>query len=649
MRRDFLTDYILYLLTRAEAAFFRLLPLNLSLLIGRRFGDTAYYLIGKRKAVAYRNLRAAFRGKYNPAQSHTIIRKAYQNLAQSYIELLRFPIMGEDYFKKYITIEGDEKLKRALKEEGKGVIVLTAHFGNWELSSLAASIEGYKMNVLARWQKFERLNGYLNRMRSFRGANVIFKADAKEQILKVLNNNEVVGILSDQDGGSRGEFVEFFGRLASTPKGVAHFSLKTGAPIFPVFIVRQKGAYHKITVEEDISVLPSGDIAKDIHEVLQRFANALQSYIERYPDQWLWMHKRWKSTPTRYVSVLSDGKAGHTKQSLAIANMIKQLRLEQGNEPKDTIIETLEIRFKDKLARAIFDLGCLLGLSLHRLSFCFPEDVYNNIKSAYGDYIISCGASLAGLNLFLKKDLSAKSLVIMRPNIYNIKDYDLAVIPAHDGISRKPNVVITKGAVSDLDAEKLAGYAEQLKRRISITKKRLIGILLGGDSKAYITDPELVNDLLEAVLRAADEMDSEVLVTTSRRTSAPVESVVKSRLSNSERVKLLLIANENNFEGAIEGIMGLSDVLVVSGESIAMITEAVTSGKKVAVFMPRKRNPFLKTKQESAVRALERDKALVISNADRMKSDICSLIGQAGPQPFSADAEAVRRAIRKII
>lgn len=645
-----MADYILYLIVKVEAFFLRLLPLRLSLWVGRSFGSAIYYLFGKRKQVAYANLRAAFRGRYTPAQLNRIIKKIYQNLSQSFVELLRFPCLDEAYVKKYIKVEGADvdKVRKALKEDDKGVIYLTAHFGNWELSSLVGGAYGLKMNVLARWQKFERLNGYLNKMRSSKGARVIFKEDAKEEIMQALKNNEVVGILSDQDGGKRGEFVDFFGRRASIAKGVAQFSLRTGAPIFPVFIIREKGPYHRISIEDDISVLPSEDIKKDIHEILQRFATILQSYVEKYPAQWLWLHKRWKSTPTKYILVINDGKTGHLKQSLAVAGMIKELRVESGYEAKDTIIETLEVEFKNKYLRAVFDLGTMLGFNLHRLSFCFSKEVYDRIKAVYADFIISCGSSTAGIALSLKRELNAKAIVVMRPNIYSIRDYNLAIIPLHDKIKRTPKVIFTKGTVTDLTAESLSKHASALRERVNVTKDNIIGVLIGGDSKAYTLEAGLVTAVLDEVLRAAKELDAEILITTSRRTSGAVEDAVKARLSGVERVKLLLIANENNFESAIEGILALSNILVVSGESIAMITEAIASGRRPLVFMPRKKQLFFKTKQETATANLEKEGLVRLSDADHIKDDICDSVRQAAPPVTFSDRDLVRSALGKI-
>ncbi|KPK38335.1 MAG: hypothetical protein AMJ78_10185 [Omnitrophica WOR_2 bacterium SM23_29] len=625
-----------------------MLPLRFSLWVGRRFGDILYCLIGKRSLIAYANLKAAFGGRYTPVQLKGIIKSECRSLSQSFIEVLKFPVFGDDYVDKYIKVEGEDKIKAALKG-GRGVILLTGHFGNWELSSLVGALKGYKMNVLARWQKFDMLNGYLNKMRSFRGADVISKDDSREMITRALNRNEVVGILSDQDGGKRGEYVEFFRRLASTPKGVAHFSLKTGAPILPVFIIRKKGPYHRVVIEEDISITASDDINVDIHEILQRFAKVLQMYVERYPGQWLWLHKRWKTTPTKYVLLLSDGKAGHLKQSLSVANAINEVRVESGYAPADTKIETLEVRFKNRFARTFFELFSVLGVGLNRLSFCFTSGAFDDIRSKYADFIISCGSSLAGLNLLLKKEFNARSIVIMKPSIHNVNKYDLAIIPAHDRPELRPNVVVTKGAVADINKASFEKYASELKKNINITKDNVIGVLIGGDSKAYILRPELINSVLDGVLLAADDLDADILLTTSRRTSNTVEGAVKTRLKGRERVKLLLIANEYNFDGAVESILGNSDILVISGESIAMITEAINFSKKVLVFMPHKKNLLFGTKQELLIKDLEAKGHVVVSNSDRLREDICNSVKAGLKGKVLSDIDSIRLALKRFI
>ncbi|MFA5334206.1 MAG: ELM1/GtrOC1 family putative glycosyltransferase [Candidatus Omnitrophota bacterium] len=645
-----MADWILYLIVRLEAFTFRLLPLRFSLWTARAFGSLIYYTMGRRKTVAYANLRAAFRGKYAPAQLDNIIKSVYRNIAQSYTELLKFPQIDDNYIRKYIKIEGRDKIKKSVDAfGGTGVIFLTAHFGNWELSSLIGSDAGYKMNVLARWQKMEKLNGYLNKMRGSKGANVIFKQNAVEEILDSLNRKEAVGILSDQDGGKKGELVEFLGRRASTPKGAAHFSLRTHAPIFPVLIVREHGPYHRIVVEDDISVMRSDSLEKDVHEILQRFADVLAKYVTKYPGQWLWLHKRWKSTPTKYVLVLNDGKAGHYKQSLALSRLIRKMRSEKGYSADDTLIETAEVKFRSGAARVIFDLGSKIGFGIHALSGCFEGESYEALRSSYADYVVSCGASLAGVNLSLKRELGAKSLVIMKPNIFSVKDFDIAVIPVHDMVKPAKNTVFTKGTVTGLDAGTLRGYADKLDEKVKIKKDKVIGVLIGGDSRDYVLEKELAVQVMDEVLSAAGQLDAEVLVTTSRRTQRAVEFALKERYGKADRIRMLLIANDGNFEGAIEGILGLSDLLVVSGESVAMLTEAISSDKPVIAFMPRKMKPGPATKIERSVGNLEKENLIKVSEAPALKEDIVHYMGrkQAGIQ--GADLEAIRAVLGKII
>jgi KDO2-lipid IV(A) lauroyltransferase len=644
-----LADWILYLIVRLEAFIFRLMPLGFSLWAARTFGSLIYHTMGRRKTVAYANLRAAFRGKYTPAQLDRIIKSIYRNIAQSYMELLKFPQIDDKYIKKYIKIEGQDKVKKAAADGGSGVIFLTAHFGNWELSSLIGSTVGYKMNVLARWQKMEKLNGYLNKMRGSKGANVIFKENAVEEIFDSLNRKEAVGILSDQDSGKKGELVEFLGRRASTPKGVAHFSLRTGAPIFPVFMIREHGPYHRIVVEDDISVMRSDDLEKDVHEILQRFADVLAKYVTQYPEQWLWLHKRWKSTPTKYVVVLNDGKAGHYKQSLALSRLIRKMRAEKGFSQDDTVIETAEVKFKNDAAKMLFDIGSRAGLGIHALSRCFEKESYEALRSVYADYLVSCGASLAGVNLSLKKELGAKSLVIMKPNIFDINDFDIALVPVHDRVKPAKNAVFTKGTVTDLSGATLRRYADKLNEKVKIKKDKVIGVLIGGDSRDYVLEKELAVSVMDNVLRAAEDINAEVLVTTSRRTQRAVEFALKERYGKADRIRMLLIANDGNFEGAIEGILGLSDLLVVSGESVAMLTEAISSDKPVIAFMPRKIKPNSATKLEKSVGNLEGENLIKVSEPSALKEDILHYIGHKPAGVSGADLEAVRAALGRII
>jgi len=329
--------------------------------------------------------------------------------------------------------------------------------------------------------------------------------------------------------------------------------------------------------------------------------------------------------------------------------MIRDARAAKGYLPDDTAIESADVKFRSASARAVFDLGSKAGLGIHALSGCFEKESYEALRSSYADYVVSCGSSLAGVNLSLKKELGARSIVIMKPNIFDIKDFDLAVIPSHDMVKPAKNTVFTKGTVTVLDAAALRGYAARLNEKVKITKQKVIGVLIGGDSRDYVLEKELAAEVMDGVLRAAGEIDAEVLVTTSRRTQRAVEFALKERYGKSGRIKLLLIANDGNFEGAIEGILGLSDILVVSGESVAMLTEAVSSDRPVIAFMPRKIRPRSASKLERSVGNLEKEALIRVSTPAEIAEDIIHYIGHEPAAVSGGDIAAVRAALGKII
>jgi mitochondrial fission protein ELM1 len=164
-----------------------------------------------------------------------------------------------------------------------------------------------------------------------------------------------------------------------------------------------------------------------------------------------------------------------------------------------------------------------------------------------------------------------------------------------------------------------------------------------------VLEKELAVQVMDEVLLAAGQINAEVLVTTSRRTQRAVEFALKERYGKADRIRMLLIANDGNFEGAIEGILGLSDLLVVSGESVAMLTEAISSDKPVIAFMPRKIKPGRATKLERAVGSLEKENLIKVSEPPSLKEDVVNNMGrkQAGIQ--GADLEAIRAVLGKII
>ncbi|MDP3789356.1 MAG: lysophospholipid acyltransferase family protein, partial [Candidatus Omnitrophota bacterium] len=310
-------DYTLSLVARFFNVVLTAIPIRIALAIGRFFGNLAYIANYNRAKVAYANMRAAFVGEKEPSEMRSIVRDLYRNFGQMLVEIVRMPSINKAYMEKYVEVHGFNNFTDALKK-GRGVIYLTGHFGNWELCSIASALQGFPLFVLAREQKMARLNNLLNMARESKGCKVIKKGMATREIYEHLENNGIVGILSDQDAGKKGVFINFFGRPTSSPRGAFALTGKTRALIIPAFAVRTEGPYHKIFIESPIEVSNSGDVEANELEAMQKFTSLLESYIRQYPEQWLWLHKRWKSTPLRKVAILSDGKKGHLNQSLAV-------------------------------------------------------------------------------------------------------------------------------------------------------------------------------------------------------------------------------------------------------------------------------------------------------------------------------------------
>ncbi len=611
------------------------------------------YLFSRRRQVAIKNLRAAFAQEKSRGELRRIARRSIQNMAVSLGEMLCFPEMNLSTVRRDIRFEGLEKFEPYLSKQ-QGLIFLTAHFGNWELLNVTASVLGYPMVVLARTQKHPRSDAYLNSFRSCKGSQVIRKGMPVREILRSLKNGKVVGILSDQDGGKNGTFVRFFGRLSSTPSGVITFAMRTGAPIFPTFGVRLDWKRHQIDVK-DALVMPDPATNSEEAEriVLQQFASVLEQEIRKNPDQWLWAHRRWKSTPDRSIVILSDGKTGHLNQSLAVLEAIKEERRESGLE--HTHAHVVSVKFKNKFLEKLFNgMGILfrghLPFGYRWMRFALEAPCLRELMTTYADVVISCGSSLAVLNRLVQKENSAKSLVVMRPPF--CEGFDAVIVPRHDGVSPAKNIFATDRALSFFSGpylEKEAGILRQDLGDWGDHKK--VGLLIGGDTKELKFSQGVLRGVLEALNHFISKKDALIFATSSRRTPRWADALLKETFRGSKKCPLLVLANEANRPGVVAGILGSSDVIVVSGESISMISEAVASGKPVLVFAPSKEKS-LKPKFQRFLDHLASEKQIFRVSAETIAETIEHQLfhtnGTGAADP-SHDWEVLRQAVRRVL
>jgi len=404
-----LVDWTGFILAKILTFFAFFVPLKLALFLGRFLGTAVFFADGKRKKMAYANLKAAFCKDLSPAQIRRIAKSSFQTLGLNLVEVLKFPYINKKYVDKHVRIENLSHLNNALAKN-KGVILLTAHFGNWELSALAAAIRGYPMLVLAREQRHPRLNRLLNSYREKKGCRVIQKGMGLREIIRSLKRNELVGMLGDQSAGRRGAWIDFFSRPASTPRGPVEIALRTGSEILPSFMVREKGGRHRLVIEAPLGLDRDGGNREDkVISSLKRFNELLESYARKYPAQWLWPHNRWKRTPLHLCLVLSEeGLTGG--EVLSIPECMRE----------KVKTETIQVRFKNSFTRWLLTLlspfasfkcqGCM-----RCVKFCLEKKSYDKLMKTYASIIIPSSPKLKAISRFLSKENNAQEIIRIFP------------------------------------------------------------------------------------------------------------------------------------------------------------------------------------------------------------------------------------------
>ena len=290
-----MTSFLIYLILRAFSLFANLLPEGFSLWLGRQLGNVTYYLDLEHRKVAIQNLHTAFGQEKSASEIRGIARRTFQNLGMMAIEFFRIPKMDVETFKKRVKIEGLEEALRLLGK-GRGVLLLLSHFGNWELMGIMSKLIGDSIMVIAKpMKKNKRVDQFITKIRSAAGLEVVSSVKASRTVIKALSQNRVVGILIDQRAKrSEGIWADFFGKKAPTTPGLAVLAMKTGAPVVPVFMVRNGFEKHRLIIQEPLELVHTSDIKKDVEANTQLFNHTLESMIRQYPDQWFWVHRRWE-------------------------------------------------------------------------------------------------------------------------------------------------------------------------------------------------------------------------------------------------------------------------------------------------------------------------------------------------------------------
>jgi KDO2-lipid IV(A) lauroyltransferase len=282
-------------LARAVLGFFRVLPLGAGVALARIIARLGFWF-PKLRRTGERNLQLAF-PDLSEAERRRLLRGAFENLGRMLAMFSRFPNRG-DALKRLIACEGLEHLQTALQQQ-RGVILFTGHLGAWELSSFGLSLFGYPLSFLVRQIDNPKIEAIVDRARRSRGNRTIDKTSAAREMLQILRDGGALGILVDLNTLDREAiFVDFFGRPASTTFIVAKLALRTGAEVLPVFAPwDQERKQIKLIIGEPLRIERTGDENEDVRRLTQEYTRVVEDYVRRYPDQWLWIHRRWKTRP----------------------------------------------------------------------------------------------------------------------------------------------------------------------------------------------------------------------------------------------------------------------------------------------------------------------------------------------------------------
>ena len=256
-----------------------------------------YWCLGRLRRVGMRNLELAL-PELSCETRTGILRRVYVHLGWQLVEFCRMTRYTPENTRGWIRTEGLEHYLEA-QARGKGVLVLTGHLGAWELSSFYHSLMGHPMGMLIRRLDNRRLDEYVNRIRSMHGNFILSKDDFGRGLLTAMRTGATVGMLIDTNmTPPRGEFVKFFGTDACTGTGLAHVARNTGATVLPGFMLWEPGeGKYVLHFGPEIEIPHTADRGADILEGTRRCTAELERWIRRYPDQWLWIHRRWKTRP----------------------------------------------------------------------------------------------------------------------------------------------------------------------------------------------------------------------------------------------------------------------------------------------------------------------------------------------------------------
>ena len=274
-----------------------LMPRSMSRAFAISLGRVVYLLHFRLREVGMRNLAMALPEK-SEAERASILRGVFTSLGRQLAELCQFPRYTPQNIDEVVVYDGLENYEQAYAR-GKGVLFLTAHFGGWELSAFAHSLHGHWLHIVMRPMDNPYLDRMIEHYRTMHGNKTVAKDDFVRGLLAAMKAGETVGILMDTNmTPPQGVFVDFFGIKACTASGLARIALRTDAAVLPGFTIWDEAlGKYRLRFDPAVELIRTGDLEADIVANTQMFTKVIEDYVRKYPDQWLWVHRRWKTRP----------------------------------------------------------------------------------------------------------------------------------------------------------------------------------------------------------------------------------------------------------------------------------------------------------------------------------------------------------------
>jgi Kdo2-lipid IVA lauroyltransferase/acyltransferase len=291
------------------------IPKNYVRFLGSILGILAYHIDLPHRRIVKRNLKFAY-PEWNDEQVFRLSKRVFKNLGVTIFEILQMSFFSKEDFLRNIRIRGEEHLNKAVKE-GKGVIIISAHLGNWEAApQFAPCYFGHPVTVVARNIESGLINKLMIKLRSRFGSSVIDKEGALPEMTQTLRSGKILALLIDQGTKiSEGVEISFFGKKVTVTPAAAMLALRCKSTVLPVFCLRDADHVLTITIEPPVQLVKTNNLRNDLEINTQRMTDVIEKAVRQCPDQWLWLHKRWKRFyPELYPEYIERRKRRRAKK-----------------------------------------------------------------------------------------------------------------------------------------------------------------------------------------------------------------------------------------------------------------------------------------------------------------------------------------------